>query len=337
MQSCTETLSARAIDIASLPPAVSRSPPGSTEGEVIAEIGSPTKLILRDLTANGGRVPSPKGFCYRTSDTREVMPTPLPFLISVPHCGLEVPAEVVDLIALEPEDIARYADPETGTLYDFGGSVAARIATRVSRMVVDVNRPPYHLPPRHPDGAVKTRASDGRFVYRGGGPPPIEVVHGLMLRHYFPFHDAVDRLIDECNIRCAFDCHTMDPIGPPLAKDAGQLRPHVCLGNHGGPTGAARRGMLTTCPPAWIRILAEHFRARFPDGDVAINRPFQGGFTPMGHYWRRGIPWMAIELNRGLYEGPDGTVDDGAVTDLRERCWDALSAFWEEVPAADGS
>jgi formiminoglutamase len=259
-----------------------------------------------------------------------------PFLITVPHAGLEIPDEVADLLALQPAELAQLADPASDALYDFGRRVAARLEARVSRLVVDVNRPPYHLPPLHPDGAVKSRTPDRRAVYRSGGPPPIEVVHGLMMRHYFPFHEAVDGLIDTRGIRCAFDCHSMEPVGPPLAKDAGRHRPVVCLGNHGDPNGEPLRGRLATCPPAWIRGLADHFRGAFPEGEVAINRPFPGGFTPMAHYWHRGVPWVAVELNRGLYETPDGAIDDGAVEDLRDRCWDVVAAFWEDVEAGDG-
>ncbi len=255
----------------------------------------------------------------------------LPFLITVPHSGLVVPDEVADLLALTADELGRLADPATAALYDFGGRVAARLVARVSRMVVDLNRSPYHLPPLHPDGAVKSRTPDRRAVWRSGAAPPVKLVHGLMLRHYFPFHETVDRLLDEHQVRCAFDCHSMEPVGPPLAKDAGRRRPLVCLGNHGDPNGESRRGRLVSCPPAWLRSLAAHFRDRFPEGEVAINRPFPGGFTPMAHYWHRGIPWVAVELNRGLYEGQDGAIDEWAVAELRERCWDAFAGFWEEV------
>lgn len=265
------------------------------------------------------------------------MHTRAPLLVTVPHGGIAVPDEVADLLALPPAELARLADPVTDAIYDFGARVAARLEVRVSRMVVDVNRPPYHLPPLHPDGAVKSRTPDRRAVYRGGGPPPIEVVHGLMLRHYFPFHEAVDRLIDRHHIRCAFDCHSMEPVGPLLARDAGRRRPIVCLGNHGDAHGEPRRGGLSTCPPGWIQRLAEHCRDRFPGGEVAINRPFPGGFTPMAHYWHRGVPWIAIELNRGLYEEDGGAIDAGAVGDLRDLCWDAIAAFWDEVDAEGGA
>lgn len=259
------------------------------------------------------------------------MRAPAPFLITVPHGGLVVPDEVADLLALRATALASLADPATGALYDFGNDVAARLEVQVSRVIVDVNRPPYHLPPLHPDGAVKSRTPEGQAVYRTGRAPPIEIVHGLMLRHYFPFHEAVDRLLDEHRIRCAFDCHSMEPIGPRLAKDAGRERPLVCLGNHGDRNGEPHRGQLVTCPPAWIRTLAAHVRDVFPEGEVAINRPFPGGFTSMAHYWHRGIPWVAVELNRGLYEARHGVIDDEAVIDLRGRVWDALAAFWEEA------
>ena len=62
-----------------------------------------------------------------------------------------------------------------------------------------------------------------------------------------------------------------------------------------------KRGHVT-CPPEWIRALAESLRQVFTvEGRVAINDPFAGWYISQFHYERMGIPWIRIEINRKLY------------------------------------
>lgn len=260
-----------------------------------------------------------------------------PFLITVPHGGLEVPFEVRDLLALSSEELRFFSDPATGTLYDYGNRAAGFVEGSVSRMIVDLNRPPYHLAPQYPDGVVKSKTLFGGPVYRGGSVPDIMLVHGLLMRHFFPFQEKIDRFLDEREIRIAFDCHTMLGYGPPLKVDAGKERPLICLGNNGDYTGDPRPGKLVTCSPAWIRRLAELFREEFPGGEVAINNPYAGGFISIAHYWHRGVPWIQVELNRSLYESGErddpvpGVIDIPRVIELRETIWSVMTAFWEDI------
>jgi formiminoglutamase len=74
--------------------------------------------------------------------------------------------------------------------------VDAYIDTPISRMVIDLNRPPLPLPPKDPDGIIKRRTVDGREVYRPGMVPPIDQIHALMVMHYFPYPQRIDELID---------------------------------------------------------------------------------------------------------------------------------------------
>jgi formiminoglutamase len=263
-----------------------------------------------------------------------------PFLISIPHGGMEIPAEVAGRFALLDQEISWYCDPATRTLFDFGRSVEAKIDTSVSRMVVDLNRPPLPLPPKDPDGIIKMRTIDGRQVYRPGQMPDLPLIHQLLLKWYFPYHQRIDELIDRHPVRIAFDCHSMLPYGSAEQNDAGKRRPLICLGNYGDENGRSKAGSLTTCPPEWILHLADTFREEFREpGDVAINTPFSGGFISNAHYWRKGIPWIQVEINRELYESGTfhvchSSVTDERIPDLRHRIWRILTRFWEELPVA---
>ena len=260
-----------------------------------------------------------------------------PFLISIPHGGVEIPAEVTGRFALLEQEIDWYCDPATRTLFDFGGSVEATIDTPVSRMVIDLNRPPLPLPPRDPDGVIKVRTVDGRQVYLPGQLPDLPLIHRLMMKWYFPYHQRIDELIDRYPVEIAFDCHSMLPYGSAEQNDAGKPRPLICLGNYGDENGRAKPGSLATCPADWITRLGDAFREEFGGtGDVAINTPFSGGFISNAHYWRKGIPWIQIEVNRALYEPQDTPVHQREMTEeqipaLRNKIWSVLTRFWDGI------
>lgn len=249
---------------------------------------------------------------------------------------MHVPREVRDRIALGQKDLMYYCDPSTRDLFNFKKNVKVVIDTHVSRMVVDLNRPPYALPPRHPDGVIKLHTIDGRPVYQRDRFPDITLIHQLLMSNYFPYHAELDRLLEAHRIEIAFDCHSMLPRGPPLQKDAGKERPLICIGNNGDRHGKQRKGSLATCPAAWMICLADSFREEFClDREVTINNPFTGGFITNAHYWHKGVPWVQLEVNRSLYEfnaRTDSNIERGngkPTEQLKEKIWNALKTFWD--------
>ena len=69
---------------------------------------------------------------------------------------------------------------------------------------------------------------------------------------------------------------------------------------------------------------------------MAINKPFSGGFITNAHYWHRGIPWIQVEVSRGLYE--TGSADPLTASPDADRAqetgilvWNALSRFWDDL------
>jgi N-formylglutamate deformylase len=260
-----------------------------------------------------------------------------PFLISVPHGGTEVPAPVRPLLLLTDEELRYYCDPATRDIFGYRDRVAAYIDTPVSRMVVDLNRPPLPLPLRDPDGIIKQKTIDGREVWRPGQVPDMHLTHHLLMTHYFPYHQQIDELIDRHPILIAFDCHSMLPHGSENQKDAGKTRPLICLGNNGDRKGRAKKGSIATCSKEWITTLAGVFKEEFSfEKEVAINNPFSGGFIANAHYWHKGIPWIQIEINRALYEpalaspGPGKETENRALL-LKEKIWQVLAVFQDRV------
>jgi len=241
------------------------------------------------------------------------------------------------MLLLNDEELRYYCDPFTRVVFGYRDRVAAYIDTPVSRMVVDLNRPPLPLPLRDPDGIIKLMTIDGREVYRPGHVPDMHLIHTLLMTHYFPFHHQIDELIDRHPVRIAFDCHSMLPYGSESQKDAGKKRPLICLGNNGDRRGRERKGSVATCSEEWIDALASVFKEEFSlEKEVAINNPFSGGFISNAHYWHKGIPWIQIEINRALYEPdpssprPEEDTRERAIR-LREKIWKVLTVFWERA------
>jgi len=256
-----------------------------------------------------------------------------PFLISIPHGGISVPPEVRRLVNLSHGEIVFNSDPHTRLLYGFDDAVEALVDFEFSRIFVDTNRPPYDYPPRTQDGVVKVITQDGTPIYRRGQVPGRELIGALLQNYYYPFHERLTRALDTERIEVAFDCHSMLPHSPPVRKDAGLPRPLFCLSNRGDRHGKPfKRGGLVTCPPEWLQAFTRAFQSEFEgEGRVAMNDPFKGGFISVAHYRRKRIPWIQVEINRGLYETPDCEIDDSRLKGLAERIFSAFTGFWDEV------
>ena len=226
----------------------------------------------------------------------------LPFLISVPHAGLRVPAEVEGLCVLKAQDIIEDGDEGAAEIYfPLRNEVSAFVSTDIARAIVDMNRKEDD---RTKDGMVKTHTCWDIPVYKE--PLSEEVVTLLIQRYYRPYHSWLSHVSK--GIRLGLDCHTMAEKGPPVAPDAGSIRPRVCLSNGDG----------STCPQEWLISLSRFFREAFGD-DVSVNKPFKGGYITRSH--AEEIPWIQIELSREPFVSNE---------EKGRRLLQAIKRWWEE-------
>ena len=228
----------------------------------------------------------------------------LPILVSVPHAGLGVPAEVAPRCRLTPDQIARDGDEHAAEIYDIAAQVRHHVTTDVARAVVDLNRAEDD---RWRDGVVKTHTCFDVPVWRG--PLEEEVVEALLARHHRPYHARLSDLAGQ-GVRLAVDCHTMLAVGPPIGPGPGLERPHVCLGHADG-----------TCPAKWMACLRRSFREQFGPS-VTVNAPFRGGYITRSHASE--IPWVQLELSRAPF---------ASNREKRRRVVRALQAAIERIEA----
>jgi N-formylglutamate amidohydrolase len=204
----------------------------------------------------------------------------LPLLISVPHAGLKVPPEVKGICTLTRQQIVEDGDEGAAEIYSLRDEVTSFVTTDVARAIVDLNRAEDD---RRADGVVKTQTIWEVPIY--GEPLPDELVEMLLTKYYRPYHNQLSTLAKKAKL--GVDCHTMAAAGPPIASDAGQERPLICLSNAEG-----------TCPESWLARLAECLENSFRVS-VSINSPFKGGHIIRSHAHE--LPWVQLELSRAPF------------------------------------
>lgn len=204
----------------------------------------------------------------------------LPLLVSVPHAGLEVPAEALPYCVLDERQIAEDGDEGAAAIYAIENEVSAFVTSGVARAIVDLNRAEDD---RRKDGVIKTHTCWDVPVYRE--PPSGALIERLLAAYYRPYHERLRGAAK--SVRCGVDCHTMAAQGPPVGPDPGKPRPAVCL-SHAG----------FTCPDPWLASMARAFEEAF-ERSVSLNEPFKGGFIVRSHAAE--MPWVQVELSRAPY------------------------------------
>jgi len=224
----------------------------------------------------------------------------LPLLISVPHAGLEIPPEVVDICLLSQNDIMADSDEGACDIY-YGLEKYCRtfLSTDIARAIIDLNRPPDDL---GGDGVIKSHTCWNVPVYKKF--PDKKLISILLESYYFPYHKRLKTVSSDHSVRLGVDCHTMSAVGPPVGPDPGRTRPLVCLSNADG-----------TCPREWILNLAGCLSEAYRE-KVSINVPFQGGYITRSHAAE--MPWLQIEISR---------TDSYSVTFKRDGLLEGLHRF----------
>lgn len=227
-----------------------------------------------------------------------------PVVLSVPHAGLDVPAELTGRHRLTEDEIRADGDEGAAEIYlPLAAEAAGFVSTPIARAFVDMNRAEDDI---RRDGVVKTHTCWDVPVY--DTPLSEEETQGLLQSYHRPYHAALARAAE--GVRLGLDLHTMAAHGPPVGPDPGVERPWICLGDARG----------AACDPAWTRALQQRLQASLGVSHVTYNAPFSGGYITRSR--PGGLPWIQIEMSRGDWASP---ADKRAV--LRA----ALSDWLDEV------
>lgn len=223
-----------------------------------------------------------------------------PLVISFPHVGTQIPPALQPLYterALQVEDTDWFLD----RLYAFAGEMGASLLVpRLSRYVVDLNRPPTNQPMyagQNNTELCPTRHFTGEALYRPGQAPDEAQVRQRVLSHWQPYHQALAEELARVRAlhghAVLFDAHSIKSELPWLFE--GTL-PHLNLGTVDG----------SSCAASLRQALAEVLAGQDRYSHVIDGR-FKGGHITR-HYGRPGDDVHAVQL---------------------EMCW---RAYMEETP-----
>lgn len=250
----------------------------------------------------------------------------VPLLVSMPHVGTAIPAELQSAYtpeALQVED----TDWHLQTLYNFLPELGASVLTpQYSRYVIDLNRPPDDAP-MYP-GAANTELCPTRFfsgapLYRPGCKPALEERARRREAYWQPYHAALAAELERIKALHGFallwDAHSIRSRIPWLFE--GQL-PDLNIGTAGGASAndAITAALVQAC-------------VAFPQLTTAVNGRFKGGYITR-HYGqpKRAVHAVQLEMCQSLYmrETPPYAYDPALASRiqplLRNMVASALSA-----------
>ncbi len=236
----------------------------------------------------------------------------LPILVSIPHGGWKTVPEIEQIWALSEEDAFHDGDPYTASIYNFSDRVESQLVMEYYRAVIDLNRRENDIAPENPDGVIKSHTCYNVEVYKPGRLPGPDLQEVLLHRYYRPYHNDLDQILRQGNLKLGVDCHSMAAVSPPIESDRGAPRPLICLGNLGDAEGLTCEPFgRITAPPELVLFMRDEFRKVFAHEDVDLevpdiataNIPFSGGYITQ----RVGggpMPFVQIEMSRALYLSP---------------------------------
>ncbi len=253
----------------------------------------------------------------------------LPILLSIPHGGTRKPAELEGHLSITNKDLFDDSDPFVVELYDLGDKVERVIKTDIARAFVDLNRSLQDMPPDNPDGLIKSKTCYDKPIYANGQEPDDSLRMMLIELYYNPYHQAIQKSIDELNLKLCLDCHSMASFAPYFSPDKSKSkRPMFCISNNDGKTSSSEM----------MELLADSLSKSFSIDrqEISLNDPFHGGHITRT-YGNNPIPWIQVEMTRNQYlaepwfDDKTMTMDQFRLKELNKMFERTLDLFFDKI------
>ncbi len=254
------------------------------------------------------------------SNVFQFLPGDTPLLISVPHDGRDIPAD----IQLRMTDTGRQipdTDWHVAKLYDFASSIgASAIVANYSRYVVDLNRAAEDVnlyPGQVATGLCPEHTFDGAAIYQSGGVDEDDK-NARIETYWRPYHEKIETTLttmcEQHGYALLWDAHSIPSIVPRLF--AGEL-PVLNLGSN----------KSTSCASSIEAAVAKSL-SRSPFSNV-VNGRFKGGHITR-HFGDPGNNIHALQLEiaqRAYMDEATGVYDEDRATRLRGTLMELLETY----------
>lgn len=216
------------------------------------------------------------------SEIYQHLPGGTPLLVSIPHCGTQIPDHLAARMTPAALVLAD-TDWHVHRLYAFASELGAHMLTaNFSRYVVDLNRDPEGkalYPGQDNTGVVPFDTFDRLPLYRPGEEPGADEIRRRIDVYWKPYHDRLvhelGRLKEKYGFALLFDAHSIHSRVPRFFE--GKL-PDFNLGTAGGAAmdAALAEKLLAICKEA--KDHTSVLNGRFTGGHITrrYGRPLEG-------------------------------------------------------------
>lgn len=228
-----------------------------------------------------------------------------PLLISIPHLGTHLPD---DLRAGFSDEALNVSDTDwhLDRLYAFARALGASVlGARVSRYVIDLNRPPNGeslYPGQTTTGLCPTETFKGVSLYRPGMEPDEAETARRVQTYWRPYHQALSDELARLKARhgqvLLWEAHSIASVLPRLFE--GKL-PDLNFGTNAG----------HSCHPELLDAVLEPLQsARDSSLSHVVNARFKGGYITR-HYGQpdQGVSAIQLEMCQSLYMNETAPFD----------------------------
>jgi N-formylglutamate deformylase len=229
----------------------------------------------------------------------------VPIIISVPHCGLEIPNDLKgDYVETQLKSLDD-ADWFVHDLYNFASEMGITIIyAKYHRWLIDLNRDiksaPLYTDGRLITGLCSTTDFFGNPIYKTGKEPDQKEIDNRLNDYFWPYYSKVESLLEERKAEFGkvllWDAHSIRKSVPTIQKED---FPDMILGNDNQTTA--------------IQIVIDTAFNTLTQGEFQINHntPFKGGHIT--RYFGKpedNINALQLEMNKVLYMDDSETVFD---------------------------
>jgi len=229
----------------------------------------------------------------------------VPIIISVPHCGLEIPEELKNNYLDSQLKSLDDADWFVHDLYSFASEMGITVIyAKYHRWLIDLNRDVQSVPlyndGRLITGLCSTTDFFGNPIYKESMAPDQQEVDRRLNTYFWPYYSKVESLLEERKSEFGkallWDAHSIRREVPTIQKEA---FPDMILGNDNETT--ANKKIIEVA-------LTELSKGEF---QVNHNTPFKGGHitryfgNPVSN-----INALQLEMNKVLYMDDSETIFD---------------------------